>query len=100
MPPRASATPARYRLVISPSCHRDGATRRWIRGIRGLAAGAEGEIVGAALRSGAGVKGFEDDVDNALRGEDVATADGGGTRGGEEGSLRDADCVTNATAST
>lgn len=42
-----------------------------------VAAEAEGEIIAVALRGGAGAEGAEDDVCDALRGEDVAADDGG-----------------------
>ena len=50
-----------------------------------VAAEAEGQVVAVALGGGAGGEGEEDDVGDALRGEDVAAHDGGFVRGGEEG---------------
>ena len=51
----------------------------------GVAAEAEGEVVAVALGGGAGGEGEEDDVGDALGGEDVAADDGGVVGGGEEG---------------
>lgn len=89
MPPRSRPTPPRDSLVVSPACDFDGPAGGGRIG--GFTAGAEGEVVGAALGGGAGVEGFEDDVDDALGSEDVAAADGGGAGGGEEGAFGDAD---------
>ena len=50
-----------------------------------VAAEAEGQIIAVALGGGAGAEGAEDDVCDALRGEDVAAYDGCFVRGGEEG---------------
>ena len=54
-----------------------------------VAAEAEGQVVAVALGGGAGGEGEEDDVRDALGGEDVAADDGGGVGGGEEGFGRD-----------
>lgn len=53
--------------------------------------GAEGEIVHAALTGGTNAEGLEDHIDDTLRGEDVAGADGGGGRRIEKTGLGDVD---------
>lgn len=56
-----------------------------------VAAEAEGQVVAVALGGGAGAEGFQDDVCDALGGEDVAADDRGFVGGGEEGFRRDED---------
>lgn len=56
-----------------------------------VAAEAEGQVVAVALGGGASVEGAQDDVGDALGGEDVAADDGGFIGGGEEGARGDLD---------
>ena len=55
----------------------------------GVSAEAKGQVVAVALGGGAGGEREEDDVRDALGGEDVAADDGGSVRGREEGPRRD-----------
>lgn len=57
-----------------------------------LAVEPEGEVVHAPLTGGAGTERTEDDVDDALRGENVARAHGGLVAWLEQGVLRDDEC--------
>lgn len=59
---------------------------------RDVAAEAKGEVVAAALAGGAGLKGLEDDVGDALAGEHVAAHDGCAGCGRENRLGRDLDC--------
>lgn len=85
MPGGAGAGAAGYGFVVAEAfCGRGGGGVVGAR-VGVVAAEAEGQVVTVALGGGAGGESEEDDVCDALRGEDVAADDRGLVGGGEEG---------------